>query len=668
LVAGSVLLGATGAQAALSGPFEQLRSYDGQARAASVAIYSQIRAAKGNKAQMAAIEQGLLGVIQDPAATYAAKQEAGRLLWMAGTARSVPVLAKMLLDAKQGDVARYALERNTDPSVGKALVAALAKAKGAALIGIVNTLGDRREAPAVPALKTLAASKDAQVSAAAVAALGKVGTVSALTALQALPAKTAAPAVLLCAERLAAAGQKAPAEAAFKKMLAQGPTPESRGSGLKGLVAMKSPLAGPLAIQTLKAKDAYLQTVAAKLAGSLADPTTTSAAVKAWPGLPVFAQTVLLTSLADRHAPAAAPLALKAMASTDPTLRTAGIRSAGLVGGAGAVAALAQMSATGEGQDRETARDVLSTMPGKSTDQSILQAAKQSTPQVRAGLMAVLAERATPASKAVLLESARGTDSRMASEALRSLAKIGTVQDRASLLGLMVETRDDSVRDAAKGAVLAITRRAGDGTAQAPTLVAALSNASTGAKAALLSVLAEVGGDDALKALTQGTQDSDPEVQSAAVSALAEAWPDTLAQPVLLDIAKNSQNKSLRVRALQGYLRLVDQDDNASPEAKVEELSQAITLAERPEEKRQALGALRECRVPAAVSLAAQQLPDPDLASEASDTIIDLAGPRRRNGRNLPAVKGADTNAALDKVVQVAKDDNQKADAQRLKS
>ena len=124
-------------------PFKALHQYDFQNRKPVHAIFSQIQEAGTDKAKHAVIEAGLIGVLQDPSATIAGKQEAARFLWEMGSAKSVPVLAKLLPDPATNNLARYALERNADPSAAAALRAGLKTTKGTALVGVINSIGNR---------------------------------------------------------------------------------------------------------------------------------------------------------------------------------------------------------------------------------------------------------------------------------------------------------------------------------------------------------------------------------------------------------------------------------------------------------------------------------------------------------------------------------------------
>lgn len=120
-------------------------------------------------------EADLIAVLQSDAPMFD-KAKACQQLAVIGTKDSVPVLAKFLSDEKMAHYARFALESNPDPSVDAALRAALDSLEGERLVGVINSIGMRRDAEAVGKLKTLLDGTDPAVAAAAAAALGRIAT------------------------------------------------------------------------------------------------------------------------------------------------------------------------------------------------------------------------------------------------------------------------------------------------------------------------------------------------------------------------------------------------------------------------------------------------------------------------------------------------------------
>jgi hypothetical protein len=151
------------------------------------------------------------------------KADACRGLADLGTKNSVVPLAALLGDEKLSHMARYALEPIPDPSVDDALRAALGNVKGRQLVGVIGSIGVRRDAKATPALASLLKDSDADVAQAAARALGMIGTASAAKVLQDHVTSAAAanrPAfyegLFRCAEALMTQGQRGDAIAIYE--------------------------------------------------------------------------------------------------------------------------------------------------------------------------------------------------------------------------------------------------------------------------------------------------------------------------------------------------------------------------------------------------------------------------------------------------------------------
>ncbi len=143
------------------------------------------------------------------------KVDACRKLGVVGSKQSVPVLAALLGDEKLSHMARYAMEPNPDPSVDDALRAAIGRVKGRQLVGVVASIGVRRDEKAVGALSGLLHHDDPDVVRVAAGSLGRIATPDAIRAVtQRLPSAPAnvraavADACLACAEKQAKADNK----------------------------------------------------------------------------------------------------------------------------------------------------------------------------------------------------------------------------------------------------------------------------------------------------------------------------------------------------------------------------------------------------------------------------------------------------------------------------
>ncbi len=230
-------------QVSLDNAFMALRTLDwGQDLNPLHPIDEAIRASHGNAAARKALALRLAAVL-GTAAPRAAKDYACRKLRVIGSAESVPALAALLPDNDLSHMARYALERIPAPEAAQALRDALPKLAGALKIGVIGSLGARRDAASVEILAPLLANADLAVARAAAAALGAVGTAEAGAALQKAPDCTPArvcalaDAMLECAERLAADGHKAAAKALYKKLAAADQPKPVRLAATRGLLS-----------------------------------------------------------------------------------------------------------------------------------------------------------------------------------------------------------------------------------------------------------------------------------------------------------------------------------------------------------------------------------------------------------------------------------------------
>jgi hypothetical protein len=120
-------------------------------------------------------EASQIAILDSDASEHDKSVACHRLVYVAGP-KSVAPLTALLTHEHLADYARSPLEAIEDPSASKALLDSLPNLKGTQLAGVVNSLGVRREAKAVPALQKLAADPASGVQAEAIASLGMIAT------------------------------------------------------------------------------------------------------------------------------------------------------------------------------------------------------------------------------------------------------------------------------------------------------------------------------------------------------------------------------------------------------------------------------------------------------------------------------------------------------------
>lgn len=157
--------------------------------------------------------------------SHKAKVDACRRLAVVGTKEAVPTLAALLSDEKLSHMARYGLEPIPDASVDKVLRDALGQLKGRPLVGVIGSIGVRRDEKAVEPLSRLLGDPDGDVVQTAARSLGRIATEGAARALRETLGKAPAPlrlavadACMSCAEKLLARGKRNEAAAMYESV------------------------------------------------------------------------------------------------------------------------------------------------------------------------------------------------------------------------------------------------------------------------------------------------------------------------------------------------------------------------------------------------------------------------------------------------------------------
>jgi HEAT repeat protein len=156
----------------------------------------------------------LVAMLKDPKSTVFQKAIACKKLSIVGGKDAIAPMAALLTDPQLACYARFGMEPNPDPSVDDAFRAALPKLTGNLQIGVINSIGFRKDTKAVDALAKLIDSSDVEIGRAAAASLGMIGGEQATRTLQTVLARPQSPvfpvaarAMLLCAEGAIAANR-----------------------------------------------------------------------------------------------------------------------------------------------------------------------------------------------------------------------------------------------------------------------------------------------------------------------------------------------------------------------------------------------------------------------------------------------------------------------------
>lgn len=225
---------------------EALNSFDwGSDLGALAPIEDAVVASHGKPDERQQLETRLLAALKGNLSRDA-RDYLCRKLAAVGSASAVSALAGLLVNPESSHMARYALEQISGPEAAAALRDALTKVTGSLRIGIISSLGGRRDTASASALGGLLKDSDPATARAAALALGAIGSPAAAKTLQAATqgangnAAALIDALLHCAESLLAE-QKLPEANAIYKVLNDPQQPRLiRLAATRGLLACAS--------------------------------------------------------------------------------------------------------------------------------------------------------------------------------------------------------------------------------------------------------------------------------------------------------------------------------------------------------------------------------------------------------------------------------------------
>jgi HEAT repeat protein len=585
-------------------------------------------------------------------APKAEKAKAFKPLAVFGNKEAVPAIAPYLADEELSSWARISLEAITDPACDEAFRKAETELKGRLLIGVINSIGVRRDAQAVPALAKRLSDADVQVAVAAAASLGRIGGDAATKSLEAAiatgPAAVrdeVADGLVRCAEKYLAAGNKGEAIRLYELVSKADVAQRRVLEGVHGLVVARGPAGIPLLAELLESTNKKRFNLGLKLTREISDPAVTDALLAELGRAAPSRQALLLLALADRADPKARDALLAAAKNGSGSTRIASIRGLAKAGDATCGPVLLEAALSADSEVSSAAADVLADLPAKEIDGLLAARLQAETGPGRLVLVELVGRRHIESVTPVLLKLADDPDANIRASALTALGATVPVNELPVLIARAIAQDKPEEAKAAEAALRSACTRMSDRDASTGKLLEAMASADVPAKCRLVGVLVSIGGDKALKAVVAASKDSNGEIRRAGYRALGE-WTSADAGPDILGLVK-SGDPELKIGALRAYIRVARQFDipNGPRMAMFREI---MTLAERDEERRLALDILKQIRTPESLSIAVGYLDQPSLRDAAAVVAVTMS-------EKMIAGKPDEVAAAMKRVLETAK-------------
>jgi HEAT repeat protein len=575
-------------------------------------------------------EDKLIAVIKSADATHKEKVDACRGLALIATEKSIAPLAELLGDEKLSHMARYALEPIPNPAVDEAFRDALGKIRGMPLVGVIGSVGVRRDAKAVGALTKMLRDSDAVVAQAAARALGNIGNSMAASALENELKRTSGQnklhvceGLFRCAENAVAEGRKQQAIDIYDQLRKLDDPHQVRGGAVRGAILTRKKEGLQLLKEYLRSDSYIMFSAACQTTLEMPDTEVTQALTAALNDLPADNKILVIWTLGKRGDPAAIPTLSAAAGDGEKSVRIAAIKAMPEIGHASAVPVLVDLLGDNDGQISQAAQEALAAIPGDEADTAIMKMLSSGETAPRLMALELIGRRRMYKSVPALLDAAAGPDAEVRPAALKKVGELGRPTEFPALLDLLIQFEARQDLDAAEQALSAVCTKADNPISYTLRLVSQLAKASPSQKSALLRVLGVIGGTNALNAVRDAMNDSNAQVSDAATRVLC-SWKTADAAPDLLELAKNSQSESRKTAALRGYINLV-RDDRLPTEARIAMCRQAANLIQRDEEKKLLLGALSTIPSIDALSMAMSHLDEPATRDEASFAAVAIS-------------------------------------------
>ncbi|TWT78771.1 hypothetical protein CA13_01680 [Planctomycetes bacterium CA13] len=600
-------------------------------------------------------EDILLSVLASDA-SVADKCNACRELQAVGTEKAIPALAELLTEPSVSHTARMALEVMPYPQASAALREAVSKTSGLTKSGIIASLGERRDAEAVTLFAESMKDDGPHVRVATAIALGKIGTTEAAELLAAGHAKSKvdnttdiSQALVICADRLFAAGNRAKALAIYTKLSQPNQPQAVRIGALRGrLQSANSGLAMAIE-QAMVDDDLLVRQAAASQLPSLSIQAFRDFANKMqtnWSRLPAEGQVAMMAAIRTRQDKSLASIALQAASDKDLAVQVAAIRALGIVGDASALPLLIQ-SAIQDDEVGKAARHSLELISDPKLDQqiaSILRA--EDVAERRATWIEVVEARRPLGAVSLLLQEASGSHPRVRRRAMAALANLAGPNDIAAMTSAVLHAEKGSERDSAEKAVMLVCQQINESDRRADLIIQVLQSSSPKDQVALLPMLGRVGGSKAKQEIEAALRSRESARYDSAVRAICN-WPDASVAEQLLALSENAESSAHRLSALRAFIRVIALPSDLPNTQKLNLLEQAMGRSVRDEERNLVLQRVSAVRTVEALRFLLPYLDQPSLAQTAGASITELG--RHKDLRNPNQVEFI---PALEKVLK----------------
>lgn len=590
-------------------------------------------------------EQKLIAILESDS-PEAKKALACKSLAVHGSQDAVPALAKLLPNERLSSWARIPLEVIPGSEADEALRSAVQQLSGRQLIGVINSVGVRRDAGSIETVAKHLSSDDELVVSAAAVAIGRIGNEAAANVLKAaltegseIVRAAAADGGVRCAEQLHADGKSSNATQLYDQIRAADVPKQRVLEATRGAILSRGVDGIPLLLEQLKADDRELYEIGLSTAREVEGSEATEALVAHLLETNSRRRADLLLVLADRGDRRALPAVLQTAFDGPAVARLASIRVLQRLGDASCVETLLTIATESDEEVADVAKTALEKLDDAKVDADLVDRLSSAKGKDLQTVIEVIGKRRIDA-YAHLRKAADATNGEIRRAALHALGATVDLDKLSFLIQRAASPTHPEDAETVGKALRAAAVRMHEQDACATKLSDALPKSPAATQQTILKILGEMGGAKALQTLGATAREGSPALQDTATRLLGE-WMSVDAETELMRLAKNRGR--YQVRALRGYIRLARQFPMPNDQ-RVAMCRKALEAATRDDERKLVLGILERYANLETLKVAAEVVALPSMKKDATATCKAIA---KKIGNDSPEVKAILSRAGV---------------------
>ena len=587
-------------------------------------------------------EAELIAILQSDGPP-ADKAMACKRLAIYGSEKCVLDVGKLLKDEQLSSWARITLEAIPGKASNQVLRTESESVKGRLLVGILNSIGVRRDVESVDLLSKYVMDSDTSVASAAAVALGRIGNPASTEVLKQSIAKVGddvrsavAEGLVLSAERSMLEGKLSTAMEVYDLVRGSKVAQQRVVEATRGAILCRKTAGIPLLLEELRATEYFRFQLGLGVARELDGREVDQALAAELASAPADRAALILVAMADRPATVDVPAIMKAASSEAKSVRLAALKALGSVGNVACVSTLLNATKDADKELTDTVVVALSQISDAKVDGELAKRMNEANGSVLVVLIRALGERGVPASDG-MIKALENADVAVRTAAFTALGDTLPANRLSVLINQFLAPKYAIDQDAASGSLKTAAIRMPDREACANELTDALAKAKKAdLKAKLIEILGAVGGTKALTTVGESALSSEEASKDSATKVLGN-WMTIDAAPVLLSLSEKMPDDKYRVRAVKAYLRIARQFDMPLPQ-RVAMAESAITIVRQPEEKKLVLDVLKRNPSLEMLQLAVKLAESQDIKADAVAAANEIAGKIQNQPEKVQAI------------------------------